>query len=525
MKRALLALLLAGCGNTVAWTVSAPEPGAPDPDVPSTTEHVWAITPGPCSGAPPTPIFRGAVGDTTPPISASEPGLYCFWSVQFRRATRASAADVAVDPCELVSIGNTERSLPVDGALVTLEESVTEADLPVWDRAFETLVDTCAPRRFATRCECPFSPSGDGDLACAAPVEGDLIALGDQHSCVGRLGAGTITCWGDRSGFSSETGRVGPIEVRGLTLNAEGIVEPIVELDVGPGLTCARTEAGNIFCAGRTAAVLEAGGVETRPLRSTSADAAPLQFDEMGVGEDLICALGTRPTSGAATGAQDAGIYCFGRRRGAKVRDWSYLSVPSSDRAVLSGLAVGRRHVCVIASAQVLGASAGFVREAVAHCDGDPTGWRELIRIDEAANCRRIEAGGDRTCAISTNGQLLCWLAGTTPNRTLAWDVQGARLSASRVCARRSTGLVCGAWSACDSATLDDCGAPIAEAMPALGETPIGLVETGSAELCGVATESGNVLCATDAAAPETLAHLATTSTSLAVCPYPFTVP
>lgn len=527
MKRAALALLLCGCTNILSWTTDAPTPRAPDPSDTSTLVHLWAITQGECTPAPGIPMETGEV-HVDPPLGALPLGPYCFWSMQVYRYTRSTApTDRAGEPCELVSIGSVSRTLPAEqGSIVTTETEVAPTD-GTWDHVVE-LVAECAPRRFTERCECPFSvPADDGGdrLRCLPPVEGDLIAIGDDHSCVGRLGASTITCWGDQRGFSSETGVVGPTEVPAFTVLDSGEVEPIVELDVGPGLTCARTEAGNVHCIG--AATETFAGLAWHPLRDPSTASAPVHFDEVGVGENLVCGLGSRPTNfGSAdpTTRQEAGVYCFGLGPGAAA--WSYTGTATSERTVLSGIAVGRRHLCAIASDPVSIPSAGagaIVRESVVHCAGDANEWRELARVGGETNSRRIEAGGDRTCSISSDRRLRCWTAGaTTAGPERAVDVLGARLSSTRLCARRSAGLVCGDWSVCDAQGLDTCARPLADEVPPLAGTAIGLVQVGSTELCGVATADGSVLCASDVGSPDTVAHRASAAASRVVCPYPF---
>lgn len=556
-----LALVAVGCANTLTWSVEAPELGPAEGDT-STIEHLWAVTDGACTERPGSVIAAGEVHGTG--VSAPlRQGTFCFWSMQVRRFSRASADDVRTAPCRLESIASQTRSLPgQQGQLLLSEERIDDdAARAVWDAAVEQLTSAeplvaCAPRRDPARCDCPFSPSPDRDPAgCAPAIDGDLVAMSAEHTCVGRTGAERVTCWGEQRGFGAGTGRVGPTEVPTL-VTASNLAAAIVELDTGPGLTCARTEVGLVHCVGPLADELAGAGWPLTPLLSTNTPMAVRIFaQQVGVGDEMVCALGQASFDGtiAAGSLARAAVYCRGRQAaGDSVTGWSLLPPPGS---VPISLSVGARHLCVV----VVEANQSRVYCAGDNRDGQSDPMRrdlppwELHQVSLGAiqSIRQVVAGANRTCAIAPNGALFCWGAGLItdptqfdPTHPFERDVSNVRIDEELLCVSYVSGEVrCARWRDCAGSTFAQCRATWSIGWSSGAEPPmhvagmpdlaarVTLPAIGGEGLCGFGGRDGDLLCAPLGTDRDAVGLTATTTDRQrvpgrsAVCPYPFGVP
>lgn len=255
------------------------------------------------------------------------------------------------------------------------------------------------------------------------------ITAGARHACALRA-AGEVICWGDNSrvqtgdlnAASSQTTPTPVLQIDGSPLSDVG---PMVEIDAGTWSTCARSQAGDVYCWG-DASYLDPGGfeagVQALPILPGIGATDLANIEQLSVGREAMC---VRSAEGA--------VGCYGKSpegllaADCDVRDpqcaerfsLENVMIPdgSGGHTPLSGtvrLDVGVRSACVIDDA-------GDV-SCWGHNASGQAGARTVIGTADAAltsTATQIEASSESACAVTADG-VACWGLVTGPDSPVA---------------------------------------------------------------------------------------------------------
>jgi alpha-tubulin suppressor-like RCC1 family protein len=212
----------------------------------------------------------------------------------------------------------------------------------------------------------------------------DAIAAGRAHACA--LSRGRVLCWGD-----NRDGQLGqPLQAGGADTRAEPATVPlgaiIVEVAAGDDHTCARGEAGQIFCWGRGDEG-QLGDGRGQGGATPVAVALPEPVRALSGGAAHTCAL-----------LMSGQVWCWGRNRdgqlgaGARV-----IAAPAAlpGIAAATSIAAGGRFTCAIEAGRLLCLGAGALAPA------------ELEPI--AVGVTAVAAGSEHGCSLDLGGALRCF--------------------------------------------------------------------------------------------------------------------
>jgi alpha-tubulin suppressor-like RCC1 family protein len=294
-----------------------------------------------------------------------------------------------------------------------------------------------------------FMPPGTGDLtasqswfACAIDTQGTLWCWGDNsygqlgdgtttertiparvmglvkvtHACTGASHAcagtsdGTLWCWGSNASGQLGTGdnvnHVVPamVDVSAFTTSGDGGVAAAVDsLQCGAKHTCAHRTDGTMWCWGDNSYGQLGDG-------STTARNRPIQVTMLGTN------VGRVGTGGAHTCAftKDGSVWCWGNNASGQlgVGDMVSRSVPTKLNGIpaVNQVWTGGAHTCALDTGGTL------------YCWGDNqygqlgTGKTTVSDVPVVASpavaaqaVQGANAGGAHTCALRTDGAVLCW--------------------------------------------------------------------------------------------------------------------
>jgi alpha-tubulin suppressor-like RCC1 family protein len=219
----------------------------------------------------------------------------------------------------------------------------------------------------------------------------DEITAGRAHACA--LSRGRVLCWGE-----NRDGQLGqPIQPGGMTNTlAEPATVPlpavIVEVAAADDHTCARSEAGQIFCWGRgDEGQLGDGRLQSSP--APLAVALPEPARAISGGAAHTCAL---LISGQ--------VWCWGRNRDGQQGEGQgpVIAAPTvlPGVAAAEAIAAGGRFTCTIQLGQLICLGAG----AIAPVPAVPAGPQTI-----AQGVAAIAAGAEHGCSIDLAGALRCF--------------------------------------------------------------------------------------------------------------------
>lgn len=249
------------------------------------------------------------------------------------------------------------------------------------------------------------------------------VGTGALHTCA-RTEAGGVYCWGDNSlgqvgnGDASGASSSIPVEVAGLAGTA------FAELAVGGGHSCARTAAGATWCWGYN----ELGSAGTGTFDPIVAVPTPVQggvaFASLGLGYMHSCGVTTGGT-----------VHCWGDNSSGQLgnggADPSAEPVAVSGALTAMGVAGGLFHTCAVAS------------DGRAYCWGANGSGRlgtnnedpSAVPVEAQSGTIRfgaVDLGLEHSCAVGTDNEAYCW--GTNVSGELGNDRPGeASLRPTRV--------------------------------------------------------------------------------------------
>jgi alpha-tubulin suppressor-like RCC1 family protein len=258
------------------------------------------------------------------------------------------------------------------------------------------------------------------------------VVSGGNYTCA-LTTSGGVKCWGynghGQLGDGTTINRSQPVDVSGLNSG-------VASLAAGLTHTCALTREGGVKCWGDNWFAQLGDGTTTRRLEPVDVPGLGSGVAGIAVGEVHTCAL-----------TSAGGVKCWGSNVAGQVGDGTHTPrttpvdvISLSEGAV--GLSAGSQHTCVV------------TRNGGAKCWGY-NGWGGLgdgTMTDrpsptDVTNLSQgvavIEAGGYKTCALTTTGGMKCWGenygylgVGTTARETLiAADVTGLTTGVLRISA------------------------------------------------------------------------------------------
>lgn len=232
------------------------------------------------------------------------------------------------------------------------------------------------------------------------------LSASATHTCA-ILSDGALYCWG-----MNEAGQIGPgspPDYAHTPVRVDGSWKTVA---AGSYATCAVQTNGSAWCWG-------ANGEGQLGIGSTDGSAVPAQiagglsdYEDIAAGQYFACA--TRATGEAS---------CWGINSAGQIGNGGTANAlsPASiiDPGTLRSITAGRAHACALDDAGVL------------RCWGDNDDGelglgddREDKRVPAmplaSTNWRSIDAGGEYTCGIRTDGSLWCW--GANPSLALGID-------------------------------------------------------------------------------------------------------
>jgi len=237
-------------------------------------------------------------------------------------------------------------------------------------------------------------------------AEGASIALGEYHSCI-MLTGGTVKCWGynlygqlGNGTLGSGTDSPTPVDVSGITTAAS--------IAAGGSHSCALLTDGTVKCWGRDDKGQLGNGDET-----TADSATPVTVT--GITTATSLALGFSYSCALLTGGT---VKCWGYNDygnlGDGTRANSATPVDVSGITTATSIASGRNHVCALLTDGTI--------KCWGHNGDGPIGngvvSREQttpVNVTGIETATSIAAGGWHTCALLTDGTMMCW----------GWNIKG----------------------------------------------------------------------------------------------------
>lgn len=226
------------------------------------------------------------------------------------------------------------------------------------------------------------------------------ISAGANHTCA--VAGGAAKCWGanDRGqlGNGTTTESTAPVTVSGLGSG-------VIAIAAGNGYSCAITTAGAAKCWGAN---------DRGQLGNGTTDASRVPVDVIGLTSGVSqISVGSGMFSHTCAVTSAGAALCWGANGDAELGDGSdYDSFePIGVYALNSGVAsidVGNSHTCAVTTA---GAAKCWGYNAYGQI-GDGTdfqAWVPTAVTGLSSGVRRISAGMDRTCAVTTAGATRCW--------------------------------------------------------------------------------------------------------------------
>jgi alpha-tubulin suppressor-like RCC1 family protein len=243
------------------------------------------------------------------------------------------------------------------------------------------------------------STSQEATVSATAALAFLQLSAGFQHTC-GVTTDFRAYCWGQNGNGQTGIGTFDncdfgcpvfyPTPVKG------GL--SFKQVDAGTNHTCGVTPANRAYCWGY-GRLLGTGTTTSRP--TPTAVAGARSFRQVSAGGDHSCGV-----------TADDRAYCWGENARGQLGDGTttFRSAPVAVLGSLHFLEVraGNSHTC------------GVTTDNRAFCWGDnqygevgdsSTAWKRLkpVRVAGTGQYRRIDAGGQHTCAVTTTDRAFCW--------------------------------------------------------------------------------------------------------------------
>jgi len=281
--------------------------------------------------------------------------------------------------------------------------------------------DDCHPHADCTNwpgsftCQCQPGWTGDGTTCTPSFPHVVDLALGRRHGCA-LLDDGRVRCWGDgafgKLGYGN-TSRVGDDETP-LSAGDVPLSGSATAITAGADHTCALLVGGTVTCWGRGAnGRLGYGDVANRGDDEAPSGAVPLGAAAAAIsaGDAHTCAL-----------LFDGSVRCWGRGLDGRLGHVATFDVgddetpaqipPVNIGGTAVAIAAGEAHSCaLLAQGDVVCWGDNFEGAlGLGHTDdiGDDESPQGAV-VALGGTAIDLDAGGQRSCAVLTNGDLRCW--------------------------------------------------------------------------------------------------------------------
>ncbi|HEX7665236.1 MAG TPA: hypothetical protein VF407_12010, partial [Polyangiaceae bacterium] len=202
------------------------------------------------------------------------------------------------------------------------------------------------------------------------------VAVGSDFSCV-RFGSGGVSCWGSGKilGDGNDVQKIKPTPVKGIS--------GAVDLQAGGYVACVKTAGGGAKCWGLDA--VTKGGPTSGVAKITASGAH-------------ACAL-----------MEDGSVKCWGEGAWAPSAKASF-SAPAITGA--RALSSGDSFACTLAAG---GAVSCFGRNEQGELGANPDEDNHIapVAVRDVAGITALASAESHTCAIGTDGSLVCWGSNT----------------------------------------------------------------------------------------------------------------
>lgn len=247
-----------------------------------------------------------------------------------------------------------------------------------------------------------------GTSTTDVPTPANVVALtgavdveaGDLFACA-RLGAGTVSCWGDNAslqlglGVAGTTDRSTPSPVVNLT-NVTGLA-------VGGAHACAVIGDGGLRCWGENGSgQIGLGGTSTTDVNTPTSPAGLPAVSQACAGDAFTCAV----TAGA-----NPALYCWGINTNGQLGNGT--TTLSRSPVLMAGVrpvsvSCGEQHVCIVEAG---GAISCWGQNTTGQLGNGVVSTRSLTPVAALAPPNPIELrlGYANTCALYSDGSRLCW--------------------------------------------------------------------------------------------------------------------
>jgi len=241
------------------------------------------------------------------------------------------------------------------------------------------------------------------DVVSLGPGSGvTQLSLGEAHSCA-LVSSGEVFCWGVNDIGELGDGRRDRSSAPRLVKGLSGVTQ----IAAGLSHTCALLSSGTLKCWGSNEDG-QLGGVSSEYCGSYDCARAPI--DVLGVSSAVEVAVGGNRT---CVRISDGSILCFGRA----VAHVDLTPTPVSGISDVAQIALGRGHACARKTDGTVwcwgnagSGQLGFVSSD--RCPGTSTTTTcSLVpkAVPGIKDAVFVAAGGDHTCALTSDGTLKCW--------------------------------------------------------------------------------------------------------------------
>ncbi len=310
---------------------------------------------------------------------------------------------------------------------------------------------------------------GDGgptEVLVPAAVSGNhrfqAIDTGGAHTCALELD-GTLYCWG-----SNTFGQLGDFttDTRAFPAPVDSALK-FTSLSTGLAFGCAIAESEVAYCWGRNATA-QAGRDPSqfereRVLRPWRVGDGTLTFVQITAGHEAACAR------------TDAGqVYCWGSTADGKLgagdsaQSYRLAPQPVTTDARFSHLTAGSHHFCAVASQPAIGKLWCWGRNTAGQLGFEDSTARNVpsAASEVSATLLSVAAGGQHSCARTTDESVLCWGANDRGQLGVApgpWSSTGVAVEL----ATRASSVSAGGEHSC---AIDDDGATFCWGFNATGQ-------------------------------------------------------
>jgi alpha-tubulin suppressor-like RCC1 family protein len=229
------------------------------------------------------------------------------------------------------------------------------------------------------------------------------LSAGEAHSCA-LTTEDSVECWGyngfGQLGDGTTTNAFSPVVVVGLSSNS------VLPISAGGGHTCAVTSTGSVKCWGLNTSGQLGNG-------TTNNSATPTQVSNLPSGILAVAAGGQHTCAITPSG----GVLCWGRNTSGQLGNGTTKnsSVPFQVSGLSSGvveIATGGFHTCAL----MAGGDVFCWGRNTSGQLGNGTTKNSSVPVQASGlslGVVEIAAGGAHTCAVTAEGGVLCWGAGS----------------------------------------------------------------------------------------------------------------